>query len=179
MLFALSLLQRSLLALLLLQPLLLLLNALLLLNPLLLLPLLLLKALLLRLALLLLILALFFLLALLLKLLLNAAHCYIKLQWPRKACTACKEALQIEENTKALYRFGKAKRMLEDLEAARSLLIKAQRKAPHDMSISDELRSLEDQVVKEREKEKLLCTNMFGKMKSKRKEDIPKDSEEI
>ena len=109
---------------------------------------------------------------LLLKLLLNAAHCYIKLQWPRKACTACKEALQIEENTKALYRFGKAKRMLEDLEAARSLLIKAQRKAPHDMSISDELRSLEDQVVKEREKEKLLCTNMFGKMKSKRKEKI-------
>ena len=109
---------------------------------------------------------------LLLKLYLNAAHCYIKLQWPRKACTACKEALEIEENTKALYRFGKAKRMLEDLEGARALLIRAQRKAPQDMNIADELRSLEDQVVRDREKEKLLCTNMFGKIKSERKEKV-------
>ena len=109
---------------------------------------------------------------LLLKLYLNAAHCYLKLQWPRKACTACKEALEIEENTKALYRFGKAKRMLEDLEGARALLIKAQRKAPQDMNIADELRSLEDQVVKDREKEKLLCSNMFGKIKSEKKEKI-------
>ena len=40
----------------------------------------------------------------LLKLLLNAAHCYLKLQMPKKACIVCKEALEIENNTKALFR---------------------------------------------------------------------------
>ena len=106
------------------------------------------------------------------KLLLNAAFCYIKVNWPKKACLVCKDALQIEESAKALYRFGKAKRMLEDFEAARSLLIKAQRKRPNDPDIADELRSLEDQLIKDNAAEELLCKNMFGNIKSKRKEKI-------
>ena len=112
---------------------------------------------------------------LLLKLQLNSAHCYLKLQRPKKACTACKEALQIDDNnTKALYRFGKAKRMLEDLESAQSLLLRAQKNAPNDMAIGDELRSLEDQLVKNLEDEKLLCSSMFGNVKSEKKEKMDK-----
>ena len=107
---------------------------------------------------------------LLIRLLLNAAFCYIKLNTPKKACTVCKEALLIEDNVKALFRFGKAKRMLEDYETARSLLIKAQRKKPNDPDIADELRSLEDKLVRDRAVEELVCKNMFGNIKSKRKE---------
>merc|ERR1712013_719537 len=52
---------------------------------------------------------------LMLKLQLNVAYCAIKMKWPKKACTACKEALTIEDNnTKALFRYGKAQRMLEE-----------------------------------------------------------------
>jgi len=109
---------------------------------------------------------------LLLKLYLNSAHCYLKVQWPKKACIACKGALEIEENTKALFRFGKAKRMLEDFESAKSLLKKAHRKAPNDRHINDELTSLEDQLVRDKEKESILCKNMFGNIKSKAKEKI-------
>ena len=111
----------------------------------------------------------------LLKLLLNAAHCYLKLERPKKACIVCKDALNIEENTKALFRFGKAKRMLEDYEGARALMIRAQRKAPQDMSIAEELSSLEDQLLSERAKEQLLCKNMFGNIKSERKERIEQE----
>merc|ERR1719208_374309 len=60
--------------------------------------------------------------------------------------------------------------MLEDYETARSLLIKAQRKKPNDPDIADELRSLEDKLVQERAVEELVCKNMFGNIKSKRKE---------
>eukprot|EP00092_Neocalanus_flemingeri_P015889 GFUD01017206.1.p1 GENE.GFUD01017206.1~~GFUD01017206.1.p1 ORF type:complete len:476 (-),score=199.32 GFUD01017206.1:136-1563(-) len=98
----------------------------------------------------------------LLKLQLNTAHCCLKVKWPKKACIACREALDIEkENTKALFRFGKAKRMLEDYDSAKELLTKAQRRAPQDMSIAEELRSLEDQLSREKNNEKALCMNMF------------------
>ena len=99
---------------------------------------------------------------LMLKLQLNLAHCCLKLKWPKRACTACREALNIEgNNTKALFRFGKAQRMLEDYRKARDYLVRAQRNSPQDPSISEELRSLEDQLVKEMDNEKQLCQNMF------------------
>lgn len=99
---------------------------------------------------------------LLLKLHLNRAHCCLKVKWPKKACIACREALDIEgNNTKALFRFGKAKRMLEDYDSAKEFLTKAQRRAPQDMSIAEELRSLEDQLVRQRKSEEALCRNMF------------------
>lgn len=97
------------------------------------------------------------------KLQLNVAHCCLMMKWPKKACIACREALQIEENnTKALYRFGKAQRMLEDYEKARYYLVRAQKNSPQDPHISEELRSLEEQLIKERKTEKTLCQNMFS-----------------
>ena len=65
---------------------------------------------------------------LMLKLQLNVAHCCLKLKWPKKTCIACKEVLSIEaNNTKALFRFGKAQRMLEDYRKARDYLVRAKR----------------------------------------------------
>ena len=80
---------------------------------------------------------------LMLKLQLNVAYCALKMKWPKKACTACKEALTIEDNnTKALFRYGKAQRMLEDFKKARHFLVRAQRNKPGDVHINEELRSL-------------------------------------
>jgi FK506-binding protein 6 len=80
---------------------------------------------------------------LLLKLQLNNAHCCLKLKWPKKACVACRGVLEIDDRhssaeqiTRALYRFGKAKRMLEDYDMAKELLLKAQQRAPQDPHIS-------------------------------------------
>jgi len=98
---------------------------------------------------------------LLVKLLLNIAHCANKLHQPRKACLACKDALLIEESAKALYRFGIAKKQLEDYEASRQLLLKAQKKVPNDPDVSRELRLLEDHMIQERKKAAVMCQRMF------------------
>jgi len=103
---------------------------------------------------------------LMLKLQLNVAYCAIKLKWPKKACIACREALNIEENnTKALFRFGKAQRMLEDFKKARHYLVRAQRNKPGDVHICEELRSLDDQMAREVDTERMLCQGMFGNHK--------------
>ena len=96
-------------------------------------------------------------LKILLKLYLNVAHCCLKVHWSKKACIAWREALDIEKkNTKAIFRFGKAKRMFKDYDSAKELLTKAQK-----MSIAEKVRSLEDQLVMYRNNEKALCMNMF------------------
>ena len=94
-------------------------------------------------------------------LLLNIGLCAIKLFRPQKACIVCREALKIEESAKAFYRFGVAKRQLGDYQAAKDLLLKAQRKEPQSVSISNELRFLEDDLVRERRREEDLYKNMF------------------
>jgi len=110
---------------------------------------------------------------LLIKLNLNKAHCCLKIHWPKKACIACKEALHIEpQNTKALFRFGRAKRMLEDYPAARDLLVKAQRGSPQDKSINAELRSLEEQMTRAKNDEKNLYQSMFKEAPGSKKEII-------
>ena len=57
----------------------------------------------------------------LLKLQLNTAYCCLKVKWAKKVRIACREALDIEkDNTKALFRFRKAKRMLGDYDSGKS-----------------------------------------------------------
>ena len=51
--------------------------------------------------------------------------------------------------------------MLEDYDSVKELLIKAQRRAPKDMPIAEKLRSLEDNLVRERNNEKALYMSMF------------------
>ena len=106
------------------------------------------------------------------KLLLNIAHCANKLHRPKKACLACKDALKIEESAKALYRFGIAKRQLEDYDASRNLLLRAQKKAPQDVNISKELRLLEDYLVQERKREAAMCKKMFSEVEKPEKKEV-------
>ena len=95
------------------------------------------------------------------KILLNLAIAAIKLQKPKRACIACKEVLKIKESAKAFYRFGVAKRQLGDYQAAKDLLLKAQRREPQSLSISKELMVLEDYLMHERKMEEAMCRNMF------------------
>ena len=99
------------------------------------------------------------------KVLLNTAHCAIKLHRPEKACTACKEAIKIKESAKAFYRFGIAKRQLEDYESAKWFLLKAQSKSPQSVNIANELRILEDYLAQEKKREAAMCQNMFKGLK--------------
>ena len=89
----------------------------------------------------------------LVKLLLNIAHCANKLHRPKVACTACKEALKIETSAKALYRFGIAKRQLEEYDVSKRLLLEAKEKDPKNDQISNELKRLEEYLVLERNRE--------------------------
>ena len=57
-------------------------------------------------------------LRLLLKLRLNRSQCLIKLCWPKKACIELAKALEMDpKNTKALFRMGRAKRMIGKLKS--------------------------------------------------------------
>ena len=59
-----------------------------------------------------------------LKLLLNRGHCLIKMHWPKKACIDLQKALELDENNaKALYRLGKAKRILGNVNDAKRRLV--------------------------------------------------------
>merc|ERR1719228_2515212 len=87
------------------------------------------------------------------KIYLNIAHCANEKNRPKKACLACKDALKIRVSAKALYRFGIAKRQLEDYEGAKEMLLKAHSKAPESVAISKELRILEDYMVLQRRRE--------------------------
>jgi tetratricopeptide (TPR) repeat protein len=84
---------------------------------------------------------------LLLNLLLNLAECSLLLKKPARACTACREALALDPlNFKALFRFGRAKRMLEDLEMAQELLQKALQQNPTSERVLRELSSLAQEL---------------------------------
>ena len=89
----------------------------------------------------------------LVKLLLNIAHCANKLHRPKVACTACKEALKIETSAKALYRFGIAKRQLEEYDVSKRLLLEAKEKDPKNQQISNELKRLEEYLVLQRNRD--------------------------
>ena len=99
---------------------------------------------------------------LLLKLLLNRGLCYLKLQWPKKACIALQKALEIDSQAvKALYRMGKAKRMLCDYQEARKYLIRALKIEPENYDVGKEFNSLEALMKQQTEDERALCKRMF------------------
>jgi len=110
------------------------------------------------------------------KILLNIAHCANKVNKPKKACVACKDALKIRVSAKALYRFGIAKRQLEDYEGSRELLLKAQNMAPESVTVSNELRILEDYLSQQRRREAAMCKKMFKGMERPTEEKIDADS---
>lgn len=99
---------------------------------------------------------------LLLKLYLNRSHCNINVQFPKKACLDLQKALEIEpSNPKALFRLGKAKRMLGNDNDAMRLFQKALRVRPGDTDIGREISSLNAQMSRERANERALYERMM------------------
>lgn len=111
---------------------------------------------------------------LILKLYLNRALCYLKLQWPKKACLALQKALEIDNNSaKAMYRMGRAKRMLCDYKEARRYLIRALNIEPSNSDIGRELSSLDELMRQQDEDERALYQRMFQAPKQRNNNSYP------
>ena len=79
------------------------------------------------------------------KLYLNMSQVYLKMNKPKKSIYYCKLVLMSEEdNIKALYRYGKALRVLQDFDRSRSYLMKAMRLQPTNTEIVRELEKLNE-----------------------------------
>ena len=99
---------------------------------------------------------------LLVKLYLNRAHCYLNIQWPKKACLALQSALDLEpDNAKALYRMGRAKRDLANFDDARRFFLKAQA-VSDDPAIGRELTSLNKYLKDDKNNQKALYKRMMN-----------------
>ena len=105
------------------------------------------------------------------KILLNIAHAPTRSTSQRKP-TACLASEDLRVSAKALYRFGIAKRQLEDYEGSRELLLKAQTKEPQSVTISNELRILEDYLSQQRRREAAMCKKMFKGMERQTEEKV-------
>lgn len=93
---------------------------------------------------------------------LNTAFCALKQDRPDKAAEACRRALDLDpDNVKALYRYGKAKRMQRDNADAKLYFLKALAQEPRNKDIARELRILEEEVEEERRQDLELYSNMF------------------
>jgi len=102
-------------------------------------------------------------LRLLLKLRLNRSQCLIKLCWPKKACIELAKALEMDpKNTKALFRMGRAKKMIGNRPDAKKYLLRAQKEAPNDPDINHELWALDREIRRDERNERILCTRMFS-----------------
>jgi tetratricopeptide (TPR) repeat protein len=100
---------------------------------------------------------------LLLKLLLNRALCYLEIKWPKKSCLVLQDALKINPRcAKALYRMGKAKRMLCGFFDARKFLVRAINCDPNNDIIGSELASIDEQIKREQDNERALYQRMMS-----------------
>ncbi|KAH9604553.1 hypothetical protein KSS87_015929 [Heliosperma pusillum] len=94
---------------------------------------------------------------------LNMAACFIKLKQYDNAIMQCSTVLAEEENNvKALYRRGKAKAELGQIDPAREDLLKARKYAPDDKAIVKELRLLAEQDKAIYQKQKEMYKGILG-----------------
>jgi FK506-binding protein 6 len=101
--------------------------------------------------------------ALLLKLYVNIANTYNKIQKPLSAMTNCKEALKIDSNNvKALYQYGLAKMINGDYEASQRLLKQANGLKPNDKYIMTALTKLDQRMTSDN----LVLEQMYRSMGS-------------
>ncbi|XP_074311860.1 peptidyl-prolyl cis-trans isomerase FKBP42 isoform X2 [Silene latifolia] len=94
---------------------------------------------------------------------LNMAACFIKLKQYDNAIMQCSTVLaEDENNVKALYRRGKAKAELGQIDPAREDLLKARKYAPDDKAIVKELRLLAEQDKAIYQKQKEMYKGILG-----------------
>ncbi|XP_057802761.1 peptidyl-prolyl cis-trans isomerase FKBP42-like isoform X2 [Salvia miltiorrhiza] len=95
---------------------------------------------------------------------LNMAACLIKLKRYDEAIAQCGIVLvEDENNVKALFRRGKARAELGQVDAAREDFLKARKYAPEDKAIAKELRLLAEHDKAVYQKQKELYKGLFGK----------------
>eukprot|EP01103_Thecamoeba_quadrilineata_P010159 TRINITY_DN2114_c0_g1_i1.p1 TRINITY_DN2114_c0_g1~~TRINITY_DN2114_c0_g1_i1.p1 ORF type:complete len:211 (+),score=62.73 TRINITY_DN2114_c0_g1_i1:270-902(+) len=94
---------------------------------------------------------------------LNLAASFLKLNQPRKAIEACRDALEIDpNNTKALFRMGQSYSDLLDFELAKQSFEKARSLDPK-IDLRHELDKIEKNMKLHHEKEKKMYGGMFSK----------------
>ncbi|RNA40467.1 inactive peptidyl-prolyl cis-trans isomerase FKBP6-like [Brachionus plicatilis] len=97
-----------------------------------------------------------------LKLYLNMSQVCLKRAKPKKTIYYCKLVLDLEaQNAKAIYRYGKSLRMLQDFDRARKFLLRAYKLAPTSKEIADEITQLDQDVAKYKNLEKNFYAKMF------------------
>ena len=117
---------------------------------------------------------------------LNTAQCYLNLSRPARTVTYARKALYINsEDCKALFKLGKALRLLGDFDRAREFLERAHRHRPTNREIAEELGELEKSVQKFNKLEREQCRRMFSggglsdSLPASRRADSANGSEEI
>uniref|UniRef100_A0A803QEZ4 peptidylprolyl isomerase n=1 Tax=Cannabis sativa TaxID=3483 RepID=A0A803QEZ4_CANSA len=94
---------------------------------------------------------------------LNMSACLIKLQRFEEAIGQCSIVLSEDENNvKALFRRGKARAELGQIDAAREDFLKARKYAPEDKAITRELRLLAEHDKAVYQKQKEIYKGLFG-----------------
>lgn len=96
------------------------------------------------------------------KLWLNRSYCYLKINHPKQACSVLQQAItEFPREAKALYRMGKAKKMLANYDESRRYFLKALALRPDDEDIGRELAMIDRQLKMEQDNERALCRRMF------------------
>ena len=96
------------------------------------------------------------------KLWLNRSYCYLKINHPKQACVVLQQAItEFPREAKALYRMGKAKKMLANYDESRRYFLKALALRPDDEDIGRELAMIDRQLKMEQDNERALCRRMF------------------
>ena len=96
------------------------------------------------------------------KLWLNRSYCYLKINHPKQACNVLQQAItEFPREAKALYRMGKAKKMLANYDESRRYFLKALALRPDDEDIGRELAMIDRQLKMEQDNERALCRRMF------------------
>jgi len=108
----------------------------------------------------------------------NRGYCYLKCNWPKKACLALQEAASINVNDKKLnpkifYRLGLAKKKLGHFEQAMENLKRAHSMLPNDPDIGSEIANVDKIIKKERDDEKALYQHMFRANKNEQERARP------
>lgn len=96
------------------------------------------------------------------KLWLNRSYCYLKINHPKQACVVLQQTIsEFPREAKALYRMGKAKKLLANYDESRRYFLKALALRPDDDDIGRELAMIDRQLKMEQDNERALCRRMF------------------
>lgn len=110
----------------------------------------------------------------LIKLFINLAVCYNRLNYPQKACSMCNELRRltnINENCKALFQEGRALLMIGDFQRARNRLQRAQQLEPNNAEVIKELKLLNSKYETYKNNERNIWQKAMGLVEESKESD--------